>query len=453
MSNLAKKNLSQSIDIIIVGGGLAGLSMAAALSSLPVNITIVESAQSTFDSAEKTETRPEEKEYSPSFDDRALALSLASIKILHNIGVLAIEDVASLTPIEHIHVSDKGHIGMLRMTAAEVGETDLGKVIPAPLLGEKLEQFIVKANFPAQINVFDEASVQAVHHHADRVDVHVQKGDKEQLLSAKTIILADGGRSSIADQIGLPASTTDYEQIAVLANVAVDKAHQNTAYERFTDTGPIALLPLRQNEFKLVWTTLPQDQEMRLDCSDDEFLSALQQRFGFRAGSFTKVGRRVAYPMRSTKRAQIVSGRVALIGNAAHSLHPIAGQGFNLGLRDVACLAEILAEQLIQQADLGDVTALMRYQSWREQDIQRTAGFTDKLVKIFSTSAKPMAILRSAGLLALDRQPQFKREFMRKLMGVSGQRFKLLAGVPLMPIESIQSAELVNASINVSIKK
>jgi 2-octaprenyl-6-methoxyphenol hydroxylase len=176
----------------------------------------------------------------------------------------------------------------------------------------------------------------------------------------------------------------------------------------------------------------PEEKQHILDMSEQEFLDAVLARFGRRAGKFQKVSQRVSYPMVASERQQIVSGRVALIGNAAHSLHPIAGQGFNLGLRDIASLTEILAQQLVQPADLGDTKALMRYQAFRQRDIQRTAMFTDQLVKQFSTNSLPHAALRNIGLLAVDRLPSLKQHLMRKLMGVTGQQFKLLTGKPLI---------------------
>lgn len=431
---------NQTTDIVIVGGGLAGLSMAAALSSLPLNITVVEFASSpvnqNLEEREEGQTNKTKKfTYSPSFDDRALALSVASIKILKNIGVFDRVDIESCTPIEHIHVSDRGHMGMLRMTASEVGEAYLGRVIPAPLLGQKLSEFIASKHYKAKITLLDQSQVTHIQHEPDKAVVQISSSENERaiekIIDCQTVILADGGRSAMAEKIGLVATKTDYDQVGILANVVVSKNHQNTAFERFTDTGPLALLPLRNNEFKLVWTVEPNEQEKLLAMTDESFLSSLQRRFGQRAGYFEKVSRRVAYPMTANERMQIVSGRVALIGNAAHSLHPIAGQGFNLGLRDVACLAEVFASQLIQQKDLGDAQALMSYQAARQDDIKRTSIFTDQLVKKFSTNAKPIAILRTVGLLALDRQPMLKRQLIRKLMGVSGQQFKLLTGKAL----------------------
>ncbi len=421
---------SENADIVIVGGGLAGLSMASALSQLPLHIAVIETANSPLNDSSVVQSA--NASYSPSFDDRALALSLASIKILKNIGVLQQADIESCTPIEHIHVSDKGHLGMLRMAAKEVGEANLGRVIPAPLLGQKLAEFLAKSDYAANITVFDQSEVTQVRHYTEHAAVNVSSNNVKRVINCQAVILADGGRSNIAESMGLIAKTTDYQQVGILANVGVDRGHQNIAYERFTDTGPLALLPLRRNEFKLVWTVKPERQAELLEMSDTQFLAALQQRFGYRAGAFNKVSRRVSYPMKANERSQIVVGRIALIGNAAHSLHPIAGQGFNLGLRDVACLAEVFANQLQNKCDLGDVSALLHYQSLRQEDIHRTAAFTDQLVKCFSTNVKPIAMIRTVGLLALDRQPVFKRQLMRKLMGVSGQQFKLLTGQPLV---------------------
>jgi len=427
--------LDSDVDIVIVGGGLAGLSMAAALSNLPIRIVILEHAISPLQSAPSKEVK---SNYSPSFDDRALALSSTSINILKNIGVLSDIDILNCTPIEQIHVSDKGHIGMLRMKASDLDEENFGRVIAAPLLGSKLVEFNSIKDFNAEISVIDQSKVSKLIHQSDTVTIEFKQSssnvESEKSISAQLAILADGGRSNLAEQIGLIANSVDYEQVGILCNVIVEQEHKNIAYERFTESGPIALLPIRQNEYKLVWTVLPSQEQQLLAWSDEEFLDQLQNHFGFRAGIFKAVGKRVSYPLRAKSRSQLVSGRVALIGNAAHSLHPIAGQGFNLGLRDVACLAEILTDLSIsaedqsntQAIDFGKVEALFEYQSSRENDVERTAFFTDQLVKVFSTSSPPIAMLRSLGILALDRHPSLKKQFMRKLMGFSDQSLRLV---------------------------
>ena len=415
-------------DIVIIGGGLAGLSMAAALSSLPVTITIVESAKSQLDELEALSKR------SVSFDDRALALSLASIKILKNVGVFTQSDLDSFTEIKQIHVSDRGHVGMLRMSADEVMAENLGRVVPAPKLGEKLLRYLAAKDYKTNISIIDQAEVQSIAHKKTSVvaTIHSEQSEKVLLVQSKLVILADGGRSQIADNIGLLGEKTDYQQVGILANLRSEKPHQHIAYERFTNTGPIALLPLGTHDYKLVWTVLPQEEQSVLTMSVTDFLQAIQAEFGHRAGKFERVGRRISYPMQSVERKQIVSGRIALIGNAAHSLHPIAGQGFNLGLRDIACLAEIIAEQILNQADIGHINALMQYQQFRQRDIHRTIWFTDKLVKQFSTNSVPSVIARNIGLIAIDRLPQAKHQLMRKLMGVAGQQFKLLKGESLL---------------------
>jgi len=418
-------------DVIIVGGGLAGLSMAAALSSMPINIVILEHAKSLLgqESDGKESEQVLQSNYSPSFDDRALALTSTSMNILSNVGVLSSEDIALCTPIQHINVSDKGHFGMLRMSASEVDEKELGRVIPASLLGQNLNQYIARADFKASISLFDHSEVQQITQRENNAVVEFLKNKELQVINSQLVILADGGRSGIAEQAGLSAITTDYQQVGVLANVKVDKSHDYTAYERFTKSGPVALLPLRQDEYKLVWSVDAAKPEEVLSWSDSVFLDELQRHFGFRAGQFLSVGKRMVYPMQSKIRSQIVSGRIALIGNAAHSLHPIAGQGFNLGLRDVASLTEILIEKFNdannQMNDVDVIDVLFRYQQDRKADIKLTSTFTDQLVKSFSTSNRPIAILRTLGLLALDRQPSLKRKFMQKLMGFSGQKFQL----------------------------
>ena len=431
---------SQHFDVLIVGGGLAGSSMAAALCQLPLSIAIVEATDQPLDQ-------------SPSFDDRALALSYGSLQILRTMGVLdeplgstqqtiklssqpSVQHSIQQTTIDKIHVSDRGHSGFLRMHHDDVGLDCLGAVVAAKDLGATIANFIGQtAEHAADITTFKSAIVESIQHLSGCASVQVFDAvtqSHKTTVTAKLIILADGGRSPLNQKLGIATQKKDYQQVGILANLQSSAVHRNTAYERFTQNGPIALLPLRDKDYKLVWTVPPEEKERILELSDDEFLKAIQREFGDRAGEFEHVGKRISYPMAESKTMQMTMGRVALVGNSAHTLHPIAGQGFNLGLRDVACLAELVADAIAAGEDIADSRLLVRYVTERQTDIARTAKFTDSLVRIFSNGILPLAVIRNASLFIIDRSPVLKREIMHRMMGLAGKRGKLLQGVPLV---------------------
>jgi len=207
--------------------------------------------------------------------------------------------------------------------------------------------------------------------------------------------------------------------------------HHNTAYERFTDTGPLALLPLSGERCAVVWSVRGEETPTILGWNDEEFLQHLQGRFGDRLGNFTRVGKRAAYPLALTRVREHVRQRLALIGNAAHTVHPVAGQGFNLGLRDVAALSEILVDAVRAGADIGDALTLHRYADWRRRDNQAIAAFTNGLIRIFSNDVPPLALTRNAGLIAVDLMPGVKRGFIRMTSGLAGRQPRLARGLPL----------------------
>jgi len=422
--NHSVKDVEQHFDVLIVGGGLAGSSMAAALCQLPLSIAIIEATEQPLDQ-------------SPSFDDRALALSYGSLRILKTMGVLNDKyQSTKLTPIEMIHVSDRGHSGFLRMHHNDVNLDCLGAVIAAKELGVAFADFISHSeDHNAEIKLFKPAKVESISHLNDHANVQIVNASNDlpqSNVTAKLVILADGGRSPLNKKLGISTQKNDYQQVGILANLRASSGHRQIAYERFTENGPIALLPLRDNDYKLVWTVQPKEKEAILAMSDTEFLNAIQREFGDRAGDFEYVGKRISYPMTESKTAQMTMGRVALIGNSAHTLHPIAGQGFNLGLRDVACLAELIADASVARKDIADPTVMAQYVAERQTDIARTAKFTDSLVRVFSNSILPLAAIRNLGLFAIDRSPMLKKEVMYKMMGLAGKRGKLLQGLPLV---------------------
>jgi 2-octaprenyl-6-methoxyphenol hydroxylase len=246
-------------------------------------------------------------------------------------------------------------------------------------------------------------------------------------------VAADGGDSPVRRRLGIPVLERGYGHTAVIANLTADRPHRGVAYERFTGSGPLAVLPMTEDRCSLVWTQRDADVPALLALEDREFLGAVQERFGHRLGRLLRVGRRAAYPLRLARVREMVRPRVALIGNAAHTLHPVAGQGFNLGLRDVAELAEALVDARAAGADPGALPVLERFARRRLPDQERVALVTDGLARLFVNPLLPVRLARSLGLVALDLALPLKRAVTRQFMGVGGRRPRLARGVPLEP--------------------
>lgn len=401
-------------DILIVGGGMVGASLASALAEQPFRIGVIEAV-------------PPAAPDQPSYDDRAVALSLGSSRILDGIGVWRhIRDRA--VPIRHIHVSDRGHFGFTRVSAEEEGVQALGYVIEARILGPVLGERIEASE---RIDLISPAQLEDIELAADVVSAQVRTGSERRTLSAGLLVAADGGRSLARQAAGIRAREWAYGQTAIIANVTPGRPHGHVAYERFTDTGPLALLPMADDRCALVWTVVDDQVEAALALDDASFLHRLQERFGDRLGRFQRVGKRSAYPLSLVRARKQTKERVVVIGNAAHSLHPIAGQGFNLGLRDVAVLAQVLVDAHRADRDMGRAAVLDEYARWRLGDQRRITTFTDGLVRVFSNSFKPLAFARNLGLVALDLLPPAKHGLARLTMGLAGRQPRLTRGLPL----------------------
>jgi len=257
------------------------------------------------------------------------------------------------------------------------------------------------------------------------------------------VVAADGGRSTVREKLGAKTFRLGYGQTAVIANVVSEREHDFVAYERFTESGPLALLPntapswmagaeAGNHRWSLVWTVHDHQVEEHLALDDDAFLARLQHRLGRRAGRILSVTSRNAYPLGLQYVRDHVRHRLAFIGNAAHLIHPVGGQGFNLGLRDVAVLAEVLVEAARTGADPGVLTTLKRYADWRRADYIRVMGFTDGLARTFSNEFRPLVVARNLGMVAMDLVPPARRIFTRQAMGVNGRQPRLALGLPLL---------------------
>jgi len=261
--------------------------------------------------------------------------------------------------------------------------------------------------------------------------VTVEQAGVTRRISARLLVAADGGNSKTRELLGMPVRHWDYGQDAVIANVTSSQWHRNVAYERFTTSGPLAVLPLTQGRSAIVWTVQRQQVESVMALSDDRFQQQLQSHFGYRLGVFTRVGVRASYPLSLISITEPVAARALVIGNAAHSLHPIAGQGFNLGLRDVAMLAEVLAAALRQRQDIGTPAVLQDYARRQSKDQCKTTAITDALVRTFSNRFPPAVLARNTGLLALELMPPLRRKFATHAMGLAGAVSRLGRGVGL----------------------
>jgi 2-octaprenyl-6-methoxyphenol hydroxylase len=404
----------QPYDILIVGGGLVGATLVRALQGRGLRIAVVEAVQ--------FETRTE-----AGYDDRALALAHGTRRIFESLGLW--DTLAKdATPIHRIHVSDRGHCGFTRMDREEEGLPALGYVVPARMLGQVLGEVARSAE---GVDVYCPAALADLNIETGRANANVLRDDETQLLATRLVVAADGAGSAVRDRLGIPVIERDYGQAAVIANITPQLPHRNVAYERFTDTGPMAVLPMTEDRCAVVWTVDSRMTGEIMALSDDAFLSRLQERFGYRLGRFERVGRRQVYPLRLVKAQESVRHRLALVGNAAHTLHPIAGQGFNLGVRDVAVLAEVLVDALAEGDDPGELAVLTRYDTWRHADHQRVTAFTDALARLFTLPIPALGMVRGAGMLALDLLPPAKRLLTRVTMGRAGRMPRLARGLPL----------------------
>ena len=404
-------------DIIIAGGGMIGTSLGLALAPLQLRVAVVEAVARS--AAQQ-----------PSFDERSTALSRSSQRTFEAMGLWP-DIVAASTPIKNIHVSDKGHFGFSHIDAGEQKVEALGYVVINRVLGEVLQSSLTSVD---GLDLLCPASICEVVSSDEVVTTTIEQSGGRRTLTCKLLVAADGANSSVRDMIGISASRVDYEQLAVIGNVLPDIAPENRAFERFTDTGPIAMLPIADDRAAFVWMLSPANAEDLLALSDEEFTDRLQDTFGYRLGKFSKVGKRAAYPLALTKANGLIAKRGLVIGNAAHGLHPVAAQGFNLGMRDVAALCECIADARDNQGemfDCGSAAILENYAEWRRSDQQKLVRLTDGIVRLFGDQRPPVRVLRNLGMLGFDMIPGIRKTFAKHTMGLAGRLPRLSRGVPL----------------------
>ncbi len=411
---------SKHYDIVIAGGGMIGTSLALALEPLGLRVAVVEAI-------------PRKAAAQPSFDDRSTALSRSTQRMFEAMGLWP-EIVATSTPIRAIHVSDQGRFGFSHIDAEEQGVEALGYVVINRVLGGVLQESLDRLD---NLDVLCPARIVDVALAPDNASVVVAHADGEkQSLTCDLLVASDGANSAVRELVGITATQSHYEQRAVIGNLLPEKSIDNMAYERFTRQGPLAILPVADGRAGFVWTVSDDDADRVMALDDEAFLAELQDQFGYRLGTFSRVGKRASYPLILSKALRLTATRSVLIGNSAHGLHPVSAQGFNLGMRDVAAIVDCIAESGIwgqtPSVEGSDPAVMLeKYASWRRSDQKKLVRFTDSLVKLFGSERRPLRALRNIGMLGFDLVPGVRSAFARHTMGLAGKLPRLSRGVSL----------------------
>lgn len=388
------------MSVIIVGGGIAGTTLALALSHLSagtLDVHVIEAITPTTQAH-------------PGYDTRALALAQGTVSQLTAIGLWPHLSTYA-TPITTIRVSDRGHFGHTTISAQAHALPALGYVVELFHVGKTLYPLLKQA---PGVTLHCPASLSHVQREQASVIATLRDG---QTIAGKLLVAADGKMSALATECGLHWQQVDYHQVAVICTVSTAQPQAGCAFERFTEHGPLALLPLSGNRYAVVWCHPQTAQQAVLAWSDNQFLQALQRAFGWRLGQFTHVGKRESYPLTLYQANRHIHHRLALVGNAAQALHPVAGQGFNLGLRDVMVLADSIVTAWHTGEDYGHYTVLDRYQARRQADQRKTIALTSGLVRLFTRDEWPIIICRNLGLTAMNLLPWLKRPLTTRTLG------------------------------------
>ncbi|MNM08130.1 2-octaprenyl-6-methoxyphenol hydroxylase [compost metagenome] len=397
-------------QVIIVGGGMVGLSLSLMLAKANIAVKLLEAVK--YPNYDDQNVAP----YHSSFDARNTALSRRSVQIYQKLGLWdALQQHA--TPILQVHITEQGSFGKARLIAEQEKVESFGQVIENAWLGRVL---LTQVRQQPLIELIDGVQVTALTQDAEQVHIEAQRGEEILKLESKLLIAADGRDSFCRQAIGVGVDVHDYDQVAIVTTVQTSKPHEHVGFERFSALGPLALLPL-PGEYRrsVVWPVKKgTENEWLGDENDQHFLSALQQTYGDRAGKFEKTGKRFSYPLSQVLAHKQAVGRVILMGNAAHTIHPVAGQGFNLCLRDADVLVRYLVNQISTSDDLGNPDNLLAYEQARLSDQQRVIKFCDTVVRGFSNQNPLLKLIRNTGLIAFDVIPGVKPLVANYAMGL-----------------------------------
>lgn len=401
--------MSRDFDVVIIGAGMVGASLACSLASSGLRIAIIEAITINADQQ-------------PSYDDRGITLSPSSRRILEHIGVWQ-ELQSHINPIKKIHVSEQGRFGFTHLNASDSGLDELGYVVVARSLGQALhKQMLTFGN----ITLICPAELKHFQLNDSAMSIEISTPDGPETICAGLLVGADGSRSLVRRLASINTNEHDYKQTAIVANVTTEKPNEAMAYERFTSHGPIALLPIDKNRSVLVFTVNKEKANHYTSMADEPFIESIEKEFGRRLGTILEVGQRRSYPIKFIEAIEQYQQQLVLLGNAAHTIHPNAAQGFNLGLRDVAGLAECILSGIDKGFSVDELSILEEYVSLRDADQQRVLRFSNRIAKSFYNNLPLLVPARNLALLMLDIIPDLKMSFIQQAMGVAGVQPRLI---------------------------
>lgn len=404
---------SQSCDVLIVGGGMVGATLACALGEKNFNVIMIDTQQPAM-------SWPAE-----GYDLRVSAITRATQRILETLNVWQNIAAERISPYRDMHVWDAAGEGVIHFDSAELGEASLGHIVENRVTLKALHQRIEELD---SVSFIPDVMATSLEMENANVSLTLNNGVS---IDAQLIVAADGSRSWVRQQRGISVRGWDYDQAALVTYVKTSQSHQETAWQRFLATGPLAFLPLTEGYSSIVWSTSPEMAEQLRTMPEEHFAIELQAAFEDRLGSIDEVGPRAVFPLRFFETSNYVQHRLALVGDAAHTIHPLAGQGVNLGMSDAASLAEVLITAKNNRKDIGSLKVLRQYERWRRADNRNMLITMDGFKRLFSNDSSLLGWIRNTGMILLDKTPLVKNIIVKQAMGISGSQPKLAKGIEL----------------------
>lgn len=394
------KPQSLHTDVTIIGGGMVGLALGIALTQAGVNTCIIERENL-------------DDQLVPEFDGRVSAISLGSIRVLSAIGAWNyMQDNAQ--PIHDIRVVDGYTTAHAHYNYKDVGKEPVGHMVENRHIRIGL---VKRAREMNELKLLTSTKVKSITRESQKATVELEDGS---IITSGLLVAADGKRSAVRAQAGITAREMGYNQTAIVCTIDHELPHEALALERFLPAGPFAALPMKGNRSAIVWSETPERAKNYMAMDKDAFDAEIAKRLGDYLGKISTTGKRFSYPLFLVLASRYTDTRLALAGDAAHGIHPVAGQGVNVGFRDVAVLAELIEQAKKSGLDVGSESLLKHYERWRRFDISSMSAVTDGITRLFSNDIMPVRLMRDAGLRLVNRIPPLKRLFMRHAMGLLG---------------------------------